>query len=433
MSKHSLASSTGHNGHYPFKIHGATIETHGDAGIEATGDIAPPLHPTTTFLANDPESHGQVYSRMDNVTRQRVESIVGQLDGGEAITYSSGLSAVTALIHAVKPRRILLGAGYFGVFAAFKQWQQRQVGGAELVTFITEEEAKTLYEKPSTSTIPHRSPWNSISTTTIIENGHHTDTQHHNGTAPISTTEPDTPRDLDLIWLESPNNPYGNVADLPWYAQLAAKTGALLAVDSTLSSPLGQRPIEHGAHLVMHSSTKYLSGHSDLLSGILITPHTALADLLRRERGIDGSVMGMMECWLLLRSLRTLSLRVHKQAHNVMSIVRWLEEQRVSGNKVMHVYHPYLPSHASHALAQTLLMLPPATFSFTLSSEGQAKIFCKKLVLVHPATSLGGVESLIDWRYAHDQTVSPSLLRVSIGVEEVEDLIADFKQALDQV
>lgn len=223
------------------------------------------------------------------------------------------------------------------------------------------------------------------------------------------------------------------ILDLQWYSTLAARTGALLAVDSTLSSPLGQRPLLHGAHLVMHSSTKYLSGHSDLLAGILITPQPALAALLIRERGIDGSVMGMMECWLLLRSLRTLSLRVKKQADNVMSIVQWLERQREMGNKVTHVYHPYLPSHPSHALARSLLLLPPATFSFTLSSEQQARYFASSLLLVHHATSLGGVESLIDWRYKHDQSVSPCLLRVSIGIEEVEDLIADFKQALAKV
>ncbi|CAF3792787.1 unnamed protein product [Rotaria sp. Silwood1] len=228
---------------------------------------------------------------------------------------------------------------------------------------------------------------------------------------------------------------YATVADIEWFAELASRTGACLAVDSTLSSPLGQRPLEHGAHVVMHASTKYLSGHSDLLGGVLIV-HSSLSDRLGckllAERNIDGAVMGNLETWLLLRSMRTLSLRVRRQCQTASIVVQWLEKQRTDGHKVKKVHHPSLESHPSYSLAARYLRLPPATFSFELESESQAKSFAQSLVLCTPATSLGGVETLVDWRYMHDTSVSPALLRVSIGLEEPEDIIQDFEQALNQ-
>lgn len=149
---------------------------------------------------------------MDNVTRQRVEAIMGQLEGGEAITYSSGLAAVTALIHAIKPRRLFVAAGYFGVNAAFKQWKDRQLGGADTVTFLTEEEVQVLYLKSATTATRHiPAPWNTPTT----ENGNKgTETSHVNGDAQpeADSNATSTQRELDLIWVESPNNPYGTIA-----------------------------------------------------------------------------------------------------------------------------------------------------------------------------------------------------------------------------
>ncbi|CAF1341819.1 unnamed protein product [Rotaria sordida] len=393
----------------PFSIHGSTIECHGDDGIEAIGDIAPPLHPSTTFVSGAPESHGQVYSRKDNITRRRVEAVLGTVEGGHAVTYSSGLSAATALIHCIKPRRVYLDAGYHGIKEAFKLWSERQVSGNDTIEFFTLEQCKQLYDQGKNETHTELSPWR--------------------------PTTPKEDRALDLIWLETPNNPYATLVDIEWFAELATQTGACLAVDSTLSSPLGQRPLEHGAHVVMHASTKYLSGHSDLLGGVLII-HSSLADVLTHnllaERMIDGAVMGNLETWLLLRSMRTLSLRVRQQCQTASIIVQWLEKQRINGNKVMKVHHPSLESHPSHSLAAKYLRLPPATFSFELESESQAKSFAQSLVLCPQATSLGGVETLVDWRYLYDTSISPALLRVSVGVEEPEDIIQDFEQALKQ-
>lgn len=391
----------------PFPIHGSTIECHGDQGIEITGDVAPPLHPSTTFISGASESYGQVYSRMDNVTRRRVEAVIGSVEGGQAITYSSGLSAATALIHCIKPRHIYVDAGYHGIRAAFNLWSERQNLGSEKIEFLTLEQCKQLYHQKKNNSNTNHSLWQPANS--------------------------DKKRLLDLIWLESPNNPYTTLADIEWFAELAARTGACLAVDSTLSSPLGLRPFEHGAHVVMHASTKYLSGHSDLLGGVLIV-HPSLSDVLTckllAERTIDGAVMGNLEAWLLLRSMRTFSLRIRRQSQTASIMLQWLEKQRIDGHKVKKVYHPSLESHPSYSLAARYLRLPPATFSFALESESQALSFARSLLLCKQATSLGGIETLVDWRYMYDSSVSPALLRVSFGIEEPEDLIQDFEQAL---
>ena len=339
-----------------------------------------------------------------------MEAVLGAIQGGQAITYSSGLSAVQALIHAIKPRRIYLDAGYHGVVAAFKLWKERQSRTDSHVEFLTMDQCKKLYHAPEREKRKPDALWQ-----------------------PVAKGEE---RPLDLIWLESPNNPYTTLADIEWFAELAARTGACLAIDSTLSSPLGQRPFDHGAHVVMHASTKYLSGHSDLLGGVLIVQSSlsdALARQLLAERAIDGAVMGSLETWLLLRSLRTLSLRLHRQSQTALILAQWLEQQQRDGGHLRKVYHPNLKSHPSHSLATRYLRLPPATFSFELQSEAQAKALAKSLFLCSEATSLGGVETLIDWRYRYDTTISPSLLRISVGVEEPDDIIEDFRQALKSI
>ncbi|CAF4048768.1 unnamed protein product [Rotaria sp. Silwood1] len=185
----------------------------------------------------------------------------------------------------------------------------------------------------------------------------------------------------------------------------------------------------------MHASTKYLSGHSDLLGGVLIV-HPLLSSVLTckllAERIIDGAVMGSLEAWLLHRSMRTFSLRIRRQSQTTSIILQWLEKQRIDGNKVERVYHPSLESHPSYSLSARYLHLPPATFSFELESESQAISFARSLLLCAQATSLGGIETLVDWRYMYDTSFSSALLRVSIGIEEPEDLIQDFEQALRQ-
>lgn len=379
----------------PFEIHGSTIECHGDYGIEVTGDVAPPIHVSTTFLSGAPESHGQIYSRLDNISRQRLEALISAIAGGQAVTYSNGQSASTALIHCLKPKRIYLDAGYYGIRMAFSLWNERQSDAQNHIEYLTFEQCQSLYDRNDTT-----------------EN-----------------------RCLDLIWIETPNNPCGNLADLKWFSELAKRTGAFFVIDSTLAPPISQRPFDYGVDIVMHSSTKYFSGHSDLLGGVLIV-HPSKSDILvpklKNERSFDGAVMGNLETWLLLRSIRTLSLRVQQQSKTALILAQWLEQQRFDGNKVTKVHHPSLESHKSYHLAKLYLRLPIATFSFELESESQAMSFIKSLLLCTRATSLGGVETLVDWRYFHDKTVSPALVRVSVGLEETDDILTDFQQALEK-
>ena len=399
----------------PFPIHGSTVDCHADDDIEPTADIAPPLHASTTFAQSSPHNSNPylVYSRVDNVTRQRVEAVLGRLDGGTAVTYASGLAAATALIKAVRPRRVYSEAGYHGVKAAFGYWKERAeaVGGS--VEFITEDELRRIAEQPDSDF--------QLSTLSLEPSASASSSQS-------SASGASAGRVLDLIWLESPNNPYATVADLDYFAAIARKTGAIVAVDATLSSPLGQQPLSHGCDVVMHATTKYLGGHSDLLGGALVCKDTALAETLWKERLIDGAVMGNLECWLLLRSLRTFSLRVKQQSATVRHVLAFLTQQQ---KHITVVHHPSIPTHPSYAIAQRYLLLPPATFAIELHDERSAKRFIGGLRLWREATSLGGVESLVDWRYQYDKAVSPGLVRLSVGVEEADDLIADLKQALE--
>ena len=195
----------------PFAIHGSTIECHSDHGIEITGDVAAPLHLSTTFVAGVPESQGQVYSRMHNVTRRRVEAVLGAVEGGQAVTYASGQSAATAFIQCIKPRRVYLDAGYHGAKGAFKLWSERLHAGGGNVEFLTLEQCKQLHSEKTHELAKDRPLWR--------------------------PAEAGEERALDLIWVESPNNPYTTLIDIEWFSELAARTGACLLVDGTLASP----------------------------------------------------------------------------------------------------------------------------------------------------------------------------------------------------
>jgi len=199
-----------------------------------------------------------------------------------------------------------------------------------------------------------------------------------------------------------------------------------VVVDSTFATPILQNPLQLGADIVIHSCTKALGGHSDLMAGVLVANET-IANQLHRERTLLGSVLGNLECWLLLRSLRTLKLRVKRQCKTAIKIALWLEKNE----KVTKVWHPIVASHPDHELCKKQMKAPPACFSFELKSPEQASVLPKRLKMFTNATSLGGVESLIDYRFAYDKSVSSCLLRISIGLESAKDLIADLEQGLD--
>lgn len=235
-----------------------------------------------------------------------------------------------------------------------------------------------------------------------------------------------------IVWIETPANPMWDIVDIAAAAEAAHAVGAELAVDSTVATPVHTRPIEHGADYVMHSATKALNGHSDVLAGALVASRiTARWERLRRLRYETGPVLGAFEAWLLLRGMRTLFVRVERASQSAMELATWLQNQP----GVVSVRYPGLPSHPGHAIAQKQMT---RGFGHMLSFhvEGGAKRalnIAGKLHLFQRATSLGSVESLVEHRATveGEATISPAdMLRLSIGIEHVDDLKADLAQAL---
>lgn len=257
-----------------------TLALHADDGVEPGADIAPALHPTTTFAADNEQ--GLVYSRNDQPTRQRLEAVLGSLEGGHAIVYGSGLAAVSALLHHLHPKRVAIGGGYHGTHAVIAHWSSLGVASVPL------------------------------------------DAELGRG---------------DMLWVETPKNPMCEVTDIAEAARRAHTAGAWLAVDSTFATPVLQQPLALGADFVMHSSTKFLGGHSDALGGVLAVTDADRAGQLRSERAVQGSVLGVLETWLTLRSLRTLALRVERQSESATQLAGWL------AGKVPRVWHPSLTEH----------------------------------------------------------------------------------------
>jgi len=198
-------------------------------------------------------------------------------------------------------------------------------------------------------------------------------------------------------------------------------------VDSTFATPVLQKPLELGADMVMHSCTKFLSGQSDVLAGVLIAKDRAVADELQSQRTITGSNLGNLENFLLLRSLRTLFIRVKRQSETAVALASFLE----SHPNVTKVWHPSLESHPEHKLCGQMKH-PPPILSFEIDEKDVERLL-SKFKLISVATSLGGVHTTIDWRFKFDKTVEPNLLRLSVGLESKKDLIEDLKQALDHL
>lgn len=245
-------------------------------------------------------------------------------------------------------------------------------------------------------------------------------------------------REGDVIHVETPLNPTGEARDLAHYAAKAKAAGAYLTVDATFAPPPLLAPFDFGADIVMHSGTKYFGGHSDMLCGILaVNPvREGWWAGLKKDRLLLGSVMGSFEGWLGLRSMRTLEIRVKRQSETATRLVKWLAESKANLVAVEQVFHSSLQPEASQEGSWLQKQMPNGhgpVFALTLKSEQAAKLFPSKLALFHHCTSLGGVESTIEWRRMTDPNVDTRLLRVSIGLESFEDLQADIQQALEAV
>jgi cystathionine gamma-synthase len=356
-----------------------------------TKAIVPPIHMASTYQRDEDNAYrsGRVYARADNPTFDQAEATLAALEGGaKAMIFSSGMSAATACFLALAP-------GDHVVVPKVMYWSLRNW----LATFATGWGLKVEFvDADRTDAI-------------------------------AAAVQPGSTK---LVWLETPANPTWAVSDIAAVAEIAHEAGALLAVDSTVATPVLTRPIEFGADLVMHSATKYLNGHSDIIAGALVGARDdAHWARLRAIRGQLGTILGQTEAWLLMRGMRTLYPRVAWACRSAQS----LAEKFAAHPMVEEVLYPGLPSFAGHAVARKQMT---NGFGGMLSvrikgGERAAIATAARVELWKRATSLGGVESLIEHRASIEgpgTPCPPDLLRLSVGVEESVDLFEDLDQAL---
>lgn len=364
-----------------------------------TGAISTPVYQTSTFVQESPGvNQGFEYSRSGNPTRAALESVVAELECGSAgFAFASGLAAVDAVLKLLSAGDEILAVDdiYGGSFRIFEHvYKKLGINVKYVDTTSTEEVFDAL-----------------------------------------------TPQ-TKLIWLESPTNPTLKISDISTIAQIAHSHGALLVVDNTFASPVLQRPIELGADLVIHSGTKYLSGHSDVIAGFVVTADKKLSEQVKFIQNASGGILGPWDCWLALRGIQTLHLRVEKQCENAFAIARYL----CHAEDVAEVFYPGLTTHPNHELASEQQKAYGAVVSFSLKNDETdgAHSFVSSTSLFKLAESLGGVKSLIchpasmthksvpvDTRRAAG--IKDSLIRLSCGIESPEDLIFDLAQAFRNV
>ena len=400
----------------------STLSIHADDPINSGTDVAPALHTSTTFrYASDPArlqpaddldipdrepggpvaSDAHIYSRLTAPNTSRLELILTQLLEAPCLTYGSGLAAFNALLVWLNPKVVAIGAGYHGCHGVLEIY--KKLTGCKIVD---------LFDEKS---------WDE---------------------AGLGTG--------DVVHLETPVNPSGKAYNIRHFAEQAHKRGAVLTLDATFAPPPLQDPWKWGADFVMHSGTKYFGGHSDMLCGVVAVS--------RKKEGWEkdywgmfgerlhlGAVMGSLEGWLGVRSLRTLELRVLRQSENCEKLVRFLD-QAVRGKddgedaqavkavvaSVEHASTQYEDLEAGWLREQMPKGFGPV-FAMHLKSAHMARRLPSKLHLFHHATSLGGVESLIEWRSMSDSTVEPTLVRVSVGIENWEDLKRDVVEGCKEL
>jgi cystathionine gamma-synthase len=353
-----------------------------------TGAVAPPIHLSTTFERKpDYSPEGYIYGRSANPNREQLEACLAALEGGAAaFAFASGSAAASVVFQSLKAgdHVICTRDAYHNVLRILREvmaaWSLK-------VSFVDASDLDAVRDAVTS--------------------------------------------DTRLIWVESPSNPLLKITDLAAVAEIGRKAGAWTVCDSTFASPVLQHPLAFGMDLVMHSATKYLGGHSDVVGGVLVAREAGpLAERLRFLQGTGGAVPSPFDCWLLLRGTATLNVRVRAQSENALKIARWLEAHP----KVEKVLHPGLESHPQHALARRQMSGFGAMLSFCVrGGEAAAKHVAARVKLFTRATSLGGVESLIEHRASVEGPESPTpknLLRISAGLEHPDDLIADLDQAL---
>lgn len=372
-----------------------TIAAHALRAVdEATGAVVPPLYLSSTYARDEHYAPKlkENYVRGGNPTLWQTEEAIAALeDGSSALLFASGMAAITTLMETI-PQGAHVAAPdvmYYGT----RDWLQRleRLGRIRLTLFDPKKEGALRAAL--------------------------------------------RPGETDLLWIETPLNPTWDVIDIADAAEAAHAAGAILAVDATATGAVTTQPLKLGADIVFHSATKYLNGHSDVLAGVLVsraeTPRWAEIKSLRTK---IGAPLAPLDCFLLMRGLRTVFLRYRQASANALIIARHFERHP----KVERVLYPGLPSHPGHAIAARQMRDGFGGMMSLLLKGGfaDAQKLCTRLKVIVPATSLGGVESLAEHRKSVEGPASPvpdNLVRISVGIEHVDDLIADLEQALSGV
>ncbi|HLF21832.1 MAG TPA: PLP-dependent aspartate aminotransferase family protein [Aestuariivirga sp.] len=369
-----------------------TIAAHALKAVDAaTGAVVPPIYTSSTYArdANYVPKLRENYIRNGSPTLWQAEAAIAALEqGGEALLFASGMAAITTLCETIPQGAHVVAPDV--MFYGTRDWLKRleSLGRIRLTLFDPRDPAALASSLRQGKT--------------------------------------------DLVWIETPLNPTWDVIDIAAATQAAHAAGAILAVDATATAAVTTRPLNLGADIVLHSATKYLNGHSDVLAGVLVArAKTERWQQIAMLRTRMGSPLPPLECWLLMRGLRTLFVRYRQASANALAIARHFENHP----KLEKVLYPGLPSHPSHAVAQRQMTDGFGGMMSLLVRGGfeDAKRLCTRLRVIVPATSLGGVESLAEHRKTVEGPSSPvpgNLVRLSIGIEHVDDLIADLEQAL---
>ncbi len=365
-----------------------------------TGSISVPIYQTATYVQEAPGvNKGYDYGRSNNPTRHALENIVAQLEGGRAaFAFATGLAAIDAVLKVLKTGDEILAVDdlYGGAYRLFTNIYQKF--GIK-ITYVDTSDAANVVDYLNDKT--------------------------------------------RLVWLESPTNPTLKISDIERIAAIAHARGALVVVDNTFASPVAQQPLLLGADIVVHSGTKYLGGHSDLVAGLVVVKSDELAEQIKFIQNASGGILGPQDCWLLIRGIETVTLRVERQCKSAQKVAEFL----AGCEEVREVFYPGLPSHPNHKVArrqQNGLFGGIISFVLKEDTEEAAVRFVTSTTYFKLAESLGGVKSLLchPAQMTHKSIprekrlqsgVTDSLIRLSCGIEEAEDLIADLRNAFRQL
>jgi cystathionine gamma-lyase len=371
----------------------------GQSPDPSNGAIMTPIYTTSTYVQRSPGDHqGFEYSRTHNPTRKAWEACIADLEGGShGFAFASGMAAIDTLMHLLKPGDHVLAMNdlYGGTYRLFENVRKRSSGFEFSFVDLADVDA-----------------------------------------ARQAVTER-----TRMIWVETPTNPMLQLVDIAAMAELARECNALLVVDNTFATPMLQQPIALGADIVVHSVTKYLNGHSDMVGGAVVVNDTELAEQVGYLQNSAGGVQGPFDSFLVMRGVKTLALRMQAHCENAGRIAEWLQQQP----KVSKVIYPGLDSHPQKALAEKQMTGFGGMVSFDIGGDlDRARRFLENTHLFALAESLGGVESLVNHpaimthgsvpKDRREQLgISDTLIRLSVGIEDVDDLIGDLSEALAQV